>query len=425
MSPRRFPGTRRAARARRGPLLALAILLGLPLALELGARAWLGDAFAPEVVTEIPLQGCVAFDAELGWRNPPGLRARTVLPSLEQPLFTSQVTINARGLRDRAHALAKPAGVRRVVAVGDSFTWGWGVDDGLAWADLLERDLGPGVEVVNLGVPGFSTDQELLFLEREGVRYAPDLVLLCFALNDVEGNEADFLNGFGKPRLEPDGAGGWRWANLPVANTPEAARRAGAPPSALERLARRLALVRLLRGAPRAVVRPNRLALPDLPPDELRALLRATPWPLPPPDAVPGLLERLDDERSSTRELLRRMAERCRALGVPLVAFSIAPHDPYLTIPGLAEPAAVAEAARAGVPYETRLTQELARAGRSLGFETLSVDQALLDAARAGLNLNNGDGHLSARGNELVARALLPALRARLEGAARAPEGGG
>ena len=52
-----------------------------------------------------------------------------------------------------------------------------------------------------------------------------------------------------------------------------------------------------------------------------------------------------------------------------------------------------------------------ARAGEVLGFETLSVDQALAEAMVDGEPLHCGDGHLNERGNEVVARALAPELR--------------
>ena len=94
---------------------------------------------------------------------------------------------------------------------------------------------------------------------------------------------------------------------------------------------------------------------------------------------------------SATHALLERLQRSAEEIGAPLVAFSIAPHDPFLFIPGLPEPAEVVEAEREGRDYETKLSRELARAGETLGFRTFSVDHAMLRAVRSGDNLNNGD----------------------------------
>jgi lysophospholipase L1-like esterase len=97
---------------------------------------------------------------------------------------------NSLGYRDLERSLAKPAGARRIVVLGDSFTWGAGVDFDDTYAQRLERALsrrrGLPVEAVNLALPGFATADELAVLERQGFAYQPDLVLLGFVLNDAE-----------------------------------------------------------------------------------------------------------------------------------------------------------------------------------------------------------------------------------------------
>lgn len=100
--------------------------------------------------------------------------------------------INAQGMRDdRDVPYAKPPGVRRIVSLGDSFTVGYEVDVAAAFSAVLGDDLrraGVPVEVLNAGVSGFSTAEELLYLERELWRYDPDLVLVSFYGNDPEDN---------------------------------------------------------------------------------------------------------------------------------------------------------------------------------------------------------------------------------------------
>jgi lysophospholipase L1-like esterase len=96
-----------------------------------------------------------------------------------------RTTINAQGLRGSVHPLAR-TGRPRVVLLGDSVAFGYGVADDDTFAARLEER---GYEVVNLAVPGYGTDQELLRFERVGAAYRPDVVLLHFcAHNDFADN---------------------------------------------------------------------------------------------------------------------------------------------------------------------------------------------------------------------------------------------
>lgn len=95
---------------------------------------------------------------------------------------------NGLGLRGPEPTRPKPPGLRRVLVLGDSFTFGLGVDDD---ADLfparLERalgDVGPPVEVVNGGIPGSLTGDWLALWRRVGAELEPDAVLAVFFLRD-------------------------------------------------------------------------------------------------------------------------------------------------------------------------------------------------------------------------------------------------
>jgi hypothetical protein len=102
--------------------------------------------------------------------------------------------LNRRGYRDLERTLAKPEGVRRVLCLGDSFTWGVGVLFDDAWPQRLERTLsreqGERWEAVNLAEPGLNTVQEVQKLNAEGFAYAPDVVVIGYVLNDAEGENA-------------------------------------------------------------------------------------------------------------------------------------------------------------------------------------------------------------------------------------------
>jgi hypothetical protein len=101
--------------------------------------------------------------------------------------------INNRGYRDLDHPTAKPPGVRRVVFLGDSFTWGASVLFEDTYAQRVGRGLerrGERWEVVNLAEPGLNTVQEAAKLAAEGLAYEPDLVVLGYVLNDSEDENA-------------------------------------------------------------------------------------------------------------------------------------------------------------------------------------------------------------------------------------------
>ncbi len=99
---------------------------------------------------------------------------------------------NSRGFRGtKDFPYAKPAGTLRVLSLGDSHTQGYEVSHDAAYPSVLERalkDRGTEAEVINTGVSGFGTAEELVLLEHEGVKYAPDAVTLGFFANDFEDN---------------------------------------------------------------------------------------------------------------------------------------------------------------------------------------------------------------------------------------------
>ena len=105
----------------------------------------------------------------------------------------SQVTLgrvvyrfNAVGFRDRDHVVEKPAGTTRIVVLGDSVTEGAGVEWESVFAATLQSRLGTRFEVINVAASGLNTPQEVHLLEREGLRYKPDRVILNFVLNDCD-----------------------------------------------------------------------------------------------------------------------------------------------------------------------------------------------------------------------------------------------
>jgi len=148
------------------------------------------------------------YDATLGWKLRPGQSG-----SFRSPHFTIKVRNNRRSLRDREYAYERTA-TRRVLVLGDSFTWGYGVEEDERFTELLES--GPEKwEVINAGISGYSTDQELIWFESEGVKYRPDLVVLVFCGNDEQMNRERLVYDiYFKPRFRLEGT------NLVLENVP-------------------------------------------------------------------------------------------------------------------------------------------------------------------------------------------------------------
>ena len=98
--------------------------------------------------------------------------------------------INKSGFRDVDFPVDKGS-AQRIMVLGDSNTFGWGVTMEDTFPKVLERQLrgkGLDVQVINAGVYGYNTRQEVLFLKDELLRYKPDLVIMAFHPNDTQVN---------------------------------------------------------------------------------------------------------------------------------------------------------------------------------------------------------------------------------------------
>ncbi len=109
------------------------------------------------------------------------------------------VRINSDGLRDQEHSITKPQGTFRIAVLGDSYPEALSVSMEEAFWSVLgkklqECDAVPGkrIEVINFGVSGYGTAQELLTLRKEVWKYSPDLVLLAVTTNnDITDNSRE------------------------------------------------------------------------------------------------------------------------------------------------------------------------------------------------------------------------------------------
>ena len=166
-------------------LLARLLLLGLTSVVMLAVLEVVIRRFFPVPPTWHDPQITHLESPLLGWVLPPGAQAYTI---------DAPVSVNRLGYRDDDFPIEKPPGEYRVLALGDSFTFALGVAFDDLWSQQLERALREraggrrSVQVVNAGVAGYNTRQELILLESEGWRLAPDLVVVGFYWNDLVGN---------------------------------------------------------------------------------------------------------------------------------------------------------------------------------------------------------------------------------------------
>jgi len=151
----------------------------------------------------VPERIWTEYHPDLGWYQQKSKTAELVTPYAH-----AHITTNAEGLRGtREYAPAKPAGTRRVVLLGDSFVFGFGVEDGETFAARLEA-ADPHLEALNFGVPGYGVDQMLVLYRKIASQYAADVVVVGIYQEDFwRATRAFADSGQAKPyfTLLPDG----------------------------------------------------------------------------------------------------------------------------------------------------------------------------------------------------------------------------
>jgi hypothetical protein len=110
--------------------------------------------------------------------------ARGSLPDqLERPLLAASIAL-VHISRHAGAAAGQACGTRAI-----SFTFGQEVGDDETWSCFLQNLL-PGSEVINFGVQAYGHDQMLLYLQEEGIKYHPDIVILGFVSMDMRRQHA-------------------------------------------------------------------------------------------------------------------------------------------------------------------------------------------------------------------------------------------
>lgn len=147
--------------------------------------ARLSYKFTKEGPTAIHLQ-IYENSENYGWQHKPG-----AIDYFGYGNPVPEIKINSLGFRDDEIAVEKPENTKRILFLGDSFTFGMGVSHENIYTEILQKLLnesGNGVnfEVLNMGHIGFSIDNEYLLLKEKGLNLNPDVVILEFFVgNDV------------------------------------------------------------------------------------------------------------------------------------------------------------------------------------------------------------------------------------------------
>jgi hypothetical protein len=150
---------------------------------------------------------------------PPYATLRSIYDSNPRGYFAAGNVVdhklNSLGWRDEEHEEEKPPGTYRILGLGDSYLFGQGVRREDICLSKLGRVLtealpGKPIETINTGVSAMNTANERRLLERHGLKYEPDLVIVHFVLNDVEkdlfgeGPKVEFFQDYTSIYQTPD-----------------------------------------------------------------------------------------------------------------------------------------------------------------------------------------------------------------------------
>jgi hypothetical protein len=327
--------------------------------------------------------GLIVYDEDLGWRTAPswvGIHRH----------FDFEVTYqtNRYGYRGQfPDASEAPNGYRHAV-LGDSFTFGMGVDEHESFVALLNRQSKGSKRYLNFGVPGFSTDQELLLLENRVLNFEPDAVTVIIYLgNDLLDNELAFplQAEHAKPYFEL-GPTGLVLNNRPV---PLATK----PP-----MLRSKTLATVVFGEDLAPQSEFRRLLGRV---ELLRWLGFEAMEFDPRSGGLWFRERFEPTLNLFGALIKRMRHSCRSRGITF-SLALLPGKSYVDSPE--SPSA---------QFQDYLRAEIIARQRRTGVPVIDIAPALrAQHQRTGEELYYpNEGHLTAHGNASVAEFLKERLR--------------
>jgi len=347
-------------------LISFSSLLVLLLVAEVALRVLYADPAVLDAIRESPLQPS---------RNP--ALTYELRPGAEGRFWDSHVRINQDGFRDGDYTRERRPGVARIVALGDSITFGNKLEYEDTWCKQLEvllAESGTPTEVLNLGVGGYDTRHEVEFLAQTGLVFEPDCVVVAYCINDLATVSVN-LKKIAEMRHEPVGwlthshVAQWFAARLATTTEDEDHEESTAPDPNLEALRAELStlLPRSASGEPAHHA------------NDLRRLGWYT---------EPGRLERVGREFERLAELSREHGFEALVIVVPYL--DEGPHDAN---------------ARAWAQVYAMVRYEVERAG----LQYVEGRSAFVGTELQTLRLRPEDMvHPNAAGHRLLAQLLLP-----------------
>jgi len=103
-------------------------------------------------------------------------------------------------MRDFREYNYKKENKTRILILGDSYTFGNGVELNESYAEILRKKFNEDIEIINFGVPGYGLNQEAVYFLEEGKKYFPDIILIQFTPNDfgdykiIKENDSFYVN---------------------------------------------------------------------------------------------------------------------------------------------------------------------------------------------------------------------------------------
>lgn len=154
------------------------------------------------------------YDPSLGWKLK--LRLNKKVDFVDRQNI--HVQTNSSGFWDKEFSIQKDPSRCRIAFLGDSFTWGLGVNQRERFTDLLEAKNSQW-EAFNFGIPGYGTDQSLISWKKTASAFRPDLVVLTVFNNDYTDNLHMVRYGRQKPYFELGVNDSLILQNVPVTST--------------------------------------------------------------------------------------------------------------------------------------------------------------------------------------------------------------
>ena len=123
-------------------------------------------------------------------------KCETIFDGVWVKIPETNIKINSWGFRDYEYPIEKSNNTFRIIVLGDSITFGWGVELNESYPKIIENLLNSNptlksdikYEVLNFGVPGYSISEKVRFFEKLGIKFNPDLVIIQYGSDDIINN---------------------------------------------------------------------------------------------------------------------------------------------------------------------------------------------------------------------------------------------